>query len=792
MASDKDKEQDRPVHHLKPVSGAGGQVTVYDPHVSVPEDDDSIDLREYWRILVKRKWVVFGLLAIVLTATTMGTLLMVPEYRAEATVQIKPEGGRILAYEDFESSARGAAGNQQFLTTQYEILRSRSLAEAVVRREGLQDHPELTGEIRQRSVMGEMRELAGMLLAAIRPAAGGEHDVSDAAPSDPVRAAAKHLRDRIEVQPVRNSNLVQVSVVGFDREFSSRLANAVVREYIEGTMQRRYDAGSEARKFLQTQLDEMRIALERSDRALADFARDAHVSDLAENMEMARAGLRSLSERLDDVRNELVQLAGWRELVQQGRIDHLDPVANSATIADLQTRLLDASAEYASLSERFLDSYPTVAETLRRIELLRAEIAAEKQKIADGILGRFETLRAQEAALERAIAEREERIMAMNEQGVQYNILRREFETNQELYDGLLQRMKEIGVAAGIQENNISVIDEARTPAAPFKPVLGKNLAIASMLGLMVGIGLALLLEFLDSTIRRTEDVERLVDRPVLGLVPLVRPRERGGSRRKNSKGTDRSLSHYSAEHPQSSVSEAYRSLRTSLMFATPEGMPKVLLVTSASQSEGKSTTAANLATVLAQNGGRVLLIDADLRKPSLHRDFAKPRSPGLTNCIAQANQGRIVDGPAIHESDVDGLWLMLAGHSTPSPAELLSSSRLGKVLADCRQDLRPCRRGCAADPGISGCGDSVADRRRCDSGGGLGPDRKGELPGRDPAVEPGAGAGAGGRTQPSRPRKPRLRVLLVVLLQLRKQPGAAGCSEAGFEQGVLTSAARQ
>ncbi|AHE99981.1 GumC family protein [Thioalkalivibrio paradoxus] len=688
MASDKDKERDRPVHHLKPVSGAGGQMTVYDPHVSVPEDDDSIDLREYWRILVKRKWVVFGLLAIMLTATAMGTLLMVPEYRATATVEIKPEGGRILAYEDFESSARGAAGSQQFLTTQYEILRSRSLAEAVVRREGLQDHPELTGEIRQRSVMGEMRELAGMLLAAIRPAVGGEdaEGVSEAAPADPVRSTAGRLRSRIEVQPVRNSNLVQVSVVSFDREFSSRVANAVVREYIEGTMQRRYDAGSEARKFLQTQLDEMRIALERSDRALADFARDAHVSDLAENMEMARAGLRSLSERLDDVRNELVQLSGWRELVQQGQIDHLDPIANSTTIADLQKRLLDANAEYASLSERFLDSYPTVAETLRRIELLRAEIASEKQKIADGILGRFETLRAQEAALERAIAEREERIMALNEQGVQYNILRREFETNQELYDGLLQRMKEIGVAAGIQENNISMIDEARTPAAPFKPVLAKNLAIASMLGLMVGIGFALLLEFLDNTIRRTEDVERLVDRPVLGLVPLVRPRERSSSRRKKSKGTDRSLSHYSAEHPQSSVSEAYRSLRTSLMFATPEGMPKVLLVTSAAQSEGKSTTAANLATVLAQNGSRVLLIDADLRKPALHRDFGKPRSPGLTNCIAQANQTRIVEGPAIHASDVDGLSLMLAGHSTPSPAELLSSSRLGKVLADCKQ----------------------------------------------------------------------------------------------------------
>jgi polysaccharide biosynthesis transport protein len=685
-------DRDRPGHHLKPVSNSRGQVTLFAPDASPVEDDDSIDLREYWRIIVKRRSLILSVLATVLVATLVATLLMRPEYRASVTLQINPEGARILSYADFEPSTTGGVGSQQFLTTQYGVLASRSLAEAVVRKHGLANHPELTGALRQRSILAELRALAGLFVGAVQ--SSGDSQAGDPVQTDGataeemrVRAATSRFRDRIEVQPERNSQLVQVSFVSFDREFSAQMANAVAREYIESTMQRRYDAGSDAREFLQEQLQEMRIALERSDWELADFARRVRVSDLAANQEMAREGLRSLNDSLETVRKELVQLAGWRELVQQGRLDHLDPVANSATIAELQKRLLDAATEYASLSERFLDDYPTVAETLRRMELLRAEIVAERRRIADGILGRFETLRAQETALERALAQREERIMALNEQAVQYNILRREHETNREMYDGLLQRMKEIGVAAGVQESNIAVIDAAQVPGAAFRPVLTKNLAMASMLGLMFGIGLALLLEFLDRTVRHAEDVERLVDLPVMGLVPLVPAHDQGPEPRK-VRLPERALSHYSARRPDSAVSEAFRSLRTSLMFSTPEGMPRTLLVTSTSQGEGKSTTSTNLATVLAQNGSRILLIDADLRRPSLHRDFGLPRSPGLTNGIAQFEQGTGLDRSSIHSTDVEGLSVMPAGHSTPKPTELLSSSRLARVIAECRENF--------------------------------------------------------------------------------------------------------
>jgi polysaccharide biosynthesis transport protein len=276
----------------------------------------------------------------------------------------------------------------------------------------------------------------------------------------------------------------------------------------------------------------------------------------------------------------------WRS--RGGWSTSIDGTAASALSAwpELEARLQDATLAYQNLSAVHRH-FPAVVEKRAALESLRAEVAAERNRVVSGIAVGSRREPARPGSLEQAIDQREEQLMTLNERSVQYNILRREYETNRELYDALLQRMKEIGVAAGVQKSNISVIDDARVPGAAFRPVLTKNLAIASMLGLMIGVGLALLLEFLDSTIRRTDDLERLVDRPVLGLIPLVRLRDQKGS---GTRGRpDRVLSHYSTTHPKSAVSEAFRSLRTSLMFSTPGGMPKVLLFTSAPRARARA-----------------------------------------------------------------------------------------------------------------------------------------------------------------------------------------------------------
>ena len=682
--SDKPIDEYGTNRHLRPVGPPQAnqqQMAVYDPFQAHAEDDDSIDLREYWRILVKRRWVVVSLLGIVAVATLLSTLLMIPMYQSTATIQITPPNSRILEYADFSSEGSGYLAQQQFYTTQYEILRSRDLAESVVRAEGVEDHPELTGEIRQRSLIGELRALPGAIAAATQPKRSSATAGLDADQlrERAIRNAGGALRGRIGVEPVRNSNLVYIRVQAFDAQFAARMANAVVREYTRSTMQRRFASGTQAREFLEDQLAAMRISLERADQALLDFAQANQVADLEQRMLMATSSLNDLNTRLSTVETELVQLGSFKTMIERGQAADINLINESQQVRDLRQQRAQLATEYSSLSQRFKEDYPTLVELRNQMDTISDQIAEERTLAIRSILSRYNSMLAEAESLRDAIERREGGILALSQQGVQYNILKRDFETNRELYDGLLQRMKEIGVAAGVQENNIAVIDEALPPGAPFKPNLSRNMALALVLGLMAGIGLALVLEFFDSTIHRTEDLEALTGRPVLGLVPMVKARDVRQDN-KDFNLPDRAVGHYSARFPKSAVSEAFRSLRTSLMFSTPEGMPKTILITSPGPGDGKTTCGINLATVMAQNGSRVLLIDADLRKPRLHRDFGKPQSPGLTNRIASA-QAEGNDSASILATDVEGLFVMPSGNQAPNPAELLSSERMSKIV---------------------------------------------------------------------------------------------------------------
>ena len=695
MTEGQDKNSGQRQTHLQPVTPAGQQMTTYDPLLSShsQNSEEVISLHELWLVFLKRKWTVIAIALIFLAGAFLSTSLTVPEYRATAQVQITPQMTRVLAIDDFDFSQRAGRVFDEYRATQLQLLRSSELNQRVVRNASLYEYPEMRGEIRQRSVMGELRTLTRTLRSSVTNAfngsANGMAPAGQTATRDPVPLAANILRSRIEINPIRDTHLVNISVIGFEPRFAAHAANALVAEYVQDGMRRRMDSGSEAREFLANQLSEMRITLERSDQALMDFARQNQIADLSERVATQQRALAQLNGRLSEVQRELVRVNAWQSLIDEGRISSLEPVTNSSAIQSLDGRLLDARTRLRQLQAQFNDTVPEIREARSLIAGLEEEREQRVQRIVDEIEGRRDSLLAEQASLSRAVREQEDALLTLNERSVQYNILRREFETSRQLHDGLLQRMKEIGVASGAQENNISVIELARVPGAPFRPNMQRSLLMGLALGLAAGLGLALMLEFLDRTIRSIEDVERLVDRPVLGMIPMVKLRGRDGLRVKRRpkvvEQPEQSISHYSAIHTSSAVSEAFRSLRTSLSFSTAQGMPRMLMVTSSMVGEGKTTNAINLATVLAQNGSRVLLIDADLRKPRVHREFNRPRSPGLTNRIANF-EARGEENNAICPTHVPGLFIMPAGHTTPNPAELLNSPRLTKVLESCRR----------------------------------------------------------------------------------------------------------
>ncbi len=672
--------------HLKRIDGTSSAMAQYDPYQSTSSElEETIDIMELWRSVLKRKWVVLSILVIFLATAALATWLTIPVYRAMAVVQINHETANILRIEDFEAAPRSWQGVEQFYQTQYEILQGRQLAEDVVERLEIWDHPELSGEIRQRSLMGELRALPRRLKAIFdrsEPVNFNRASLTEEQQRQiAIRRAGAFLRSKISVEPRPASRLVNVYVSSFDPAFAARLANGVIAEYIRSTMQRRYDAGQEAREFLQGQLDDMRIALERADQNLIDFAQENGVADLGDRIDMSNDALRNLNTRLTSAEADLVQIGAFRGMIDQGRGADIRPVVNDEQIRALENQKASLATEYASLSQRFRDDYPAIVELQSRITEIDTQIVERQQDIISDVLAEYQNLEAEITALENAVQEREEAVLALSQQGVQYNILRREFETNRGLYDGMLQRLREIGVASGAQENNIALIDSALRPGRPYLPNTQRNLLMALAIGLAVGVGVALILEFLDTTIRRTDDVEKLVGRPVLGLIPMVKMKEQKQKTGATQKLQDRAVSHYSELHPKSAVSEAFRSLRTSLMFSTPQGMPKTILVTSPGPGDGKTTNTINLATVMAQNGARVLVIDADLRKPRLHRDFGVPHAPGLTNRIA-GSQSAATEQSAIVPTSVENLFIMPSGSQAPNPAEMLSSERMRKIIS--------------------------------------------------------------------------------------------------------------
>jgi capsular exopolysaccharide synthesis family protein len=351
-----------------------------------------------------------------------------------------------------------------------------------------------------------------------------------------------------------------------------------------------------------------------------------------------------------------------------GDIDSLPAVLQDGRITDLRGQLSVLRAEYARLGQTYKAEYPKMEELKLQMDEVRQTMERELNNLVKSLEVNYRELSDREVRLDEAVEMQKRELLELQDRAVQYNILKREWETNRQIFTGLLEQMKELGVATGMDRANAAIIDSALVPGGPSAPNLPRNLAIAAALGLLGGVGLALLLNLLDNSVRDPEEVERLVHLASLGLVPKTDPKTLP------SGAMIELLAQTQREH---GFSEAYRSVRTSLMFATPGGAPKVLMVASAGPGEGKTTSAVNLGIVLAQTGASVLLIDADLRKPRLHRIFNVPRAPGFTEYLVKR------DADAFFATKVDNLTLMVSGTPAPNPAELLSSTATDRLLEE-------------------------------------------------------------------------------------------------------------
>ncbi len=618
-------------------------------------DDDDIDLLAYWHILVKRRRLIASILIAVVAIALLMTLMATPIYRASTVLQIEKQGSQVIQVDGIQPGNDMYGWDPDFLQTQIELIKSRSLSERVANELHL-----------NQTAMDRLSEPGWLdrMLALLQPKsqqttkqAGKLAAKGSRADAEALKGAAWMISAGLSVEPVRNSKLVRINFDSPSPDFSARAANAIADGFIASGLERRFGASSYAKTYLEDQLKLTKARLEESERKLVLFAQQQNLVDTGDKGQtLAVQNLTQLNAALAAAQDQRIRAqARWRQ-ASSGAMP-ADMIGNS-NIRALQQQKGALQAQYQLKLQTFKPDYPEMRQLKGQVDELDRQIAQEIGGVRASVKAEFDAASAQEHLLSGQIAALRTQALDVDGRSIQYNILKREVDTNRQLYDGLLQRYKQVGVAGDVRSNNISIIDRAEVPGGRFKPSLVTNLALGLLLGGMLGVLAAFLLEFLDDTLKTPSDIEQKLRLPVLGVVPKLGPKESVAA---------------AAANPQSSFSESYRSVRTALQFATDHGVPRTLLISSSGPGEGKSTTAQVLAHNLTQLGKRVLLVDADLRNPSLHKSFGIRVEHGLSNLLA----GACTFSDVLQPSGSERLDLILAGPLPPNPAELLSSSKL-------------------------------------------------------------------------------------------------------------------
>ncbi len=607
------------------------------------------EIVRYVLTLVRRnRWVILAILGAALILALIVTMLDTPRYTAATSVQINDQSEEVLGKDlDTQSEVNKASDVERFLNTQIEILRSRALAERVARRLEL---------------VGNQRFYAAMELPA------PDKDKSEAQRRDQVIALLQH---NMQADMPRNTRIVTIDFSSTDPDFSAKIANAFADEFIQSNLQRRFDSSAYARNFIAEQLEEARTRLETSERELNAYARNAGLIRMRDagdksdgdgiSSSVTTSSLMQLNEAANKAKADRIAAEGRWNSEQASPPLASQAVLSNPTVQDLMTRRAELESELKKNRARYLEDHPTVLQGEAELQTINQQLSLVAASVRNSIHAEYVAASSAERRLEAQVDLLRGKTLAEQDRAVRYNTLAREADTNRSLYDGLLQRFRELNAAAGLSASNLSIIDRADTPLRPSSPNLLANLAIAFMLGAGLCGAVVLIRDQLDDSIRIPEDVEDKVHLALLGTIPVV-----GDDTPEEALGD-----------PKSAISEAYGSMRGALLHSTRSGLPKVILVTSAQPTEGKSTSAFAIAAGFARMGRKVLLIDADMRRPSVHARFANDNRRGLSSLL-------VSDDPpasAIMPSGQQDFDLLPSGPIPPSPTELLTAPRMAMLL---------------------------------------------------------------------------------------------------------------
>jgi capsular exopolysaccharide synthesis family protein len=625
----------------------------------------NVSLADYWRILRKRKSVIVVTAVVIFTLVTIYTLHTTPIYEAVGRISIGRPNSEFLLM-------KGEAPVQDddytvSMETQVRILQSDSLALAVIKKLGL--------------------DRSGASSAA-KPGAASAIDSSR---NDNAQTSAliNSFKGGMRIITVPNTRVMEIHYSSPDPKLAATIVNALIDTYIERNIRTKFESTTQAADWLSKQLADLQVKVEVSQEKLVNYQKEKGIIGGDEKTNLITAKLSELNTELSAAEAERIHKQAMYQYASSGNADKMGTDEKATLFNKLREEEISLKNQIAQASVQFGPSYPKLLELKNRLEQAQKDLQAETQKNVVRMQNDYLAALQREKMLRAAFEAQKQEANQLNQSAIEYNLLKRDADANRQLYEGLLQKLKEAGISAGLTSTNVQIVDSARTPTFPSKPNVPLNLELGLLFGIIAGVVLALTNEALDNTIMTPEHVEFYSGLPALGMIPLkstMRVAGANGSSEKNKLLPSRSDAERNPSvelvtyaRPNSELAEAYRALRTSILLGSAAAPPKVILFTSPLPQEGKTTTAVNSAVSLAQQGRNVLLVDADLRRPAVHVAFGlKPRA-GLSDVLAGRNK---LEEALVASPQVPNLTILPAGAVPPHPAELLSSEGMKQLLA--------------------------------------------------------------------------------------------------------------
>lgn len=671
------------------------------------EESREINLWEYWAMMWRRKWTIIAFAVVVFATVTIKTHLATPIYTSMGTLLIEKEAN-ILSFEDIFQIE---TFRDDFYQTQYKLLQSRALANNIIERLKLYENEEFVGKPEERE--------------------------SPIDKFDPAfrKGLTNSFLGRLEVKPVRETRLVEIYFWAYDPKLSADAVNGLFDSFIDMNIEAKYEATEQATEFLKAQIITLRAEIENKEKEIQAYGAEKNIVILSDRETTIIDKLGELNKALTEAQIERVNKEAIYNETRIASPDYIPSTVTNPLIQTLRADYVRLSREYKKKQELYGPDYPEIQRLKAELESAKDSLETETQNLIKGAYSEFQAARKKESALEVVFNDQKQEAVRLNSSSILYNSLKIEIENNKNLLESLLRRQSETGISArlkGLRKSNIKVVDRAEVPLSPSSPKKKRNMILALMVGLMGGLGIAFLLEYLDNSIKTSKDIEKYAKLPSLGVVPAFsmdgHKKGYGYGEKKSSKlkahgkkeadsnkevdsswfiadrkKQDTKSSRLVADgkkkekkqkretielipyfSPKSSFSESYRSIRTALLLSSADKNLKSLVVSSPSPREGKTTTISNLAVTLAQMDKKVLLVDADLRKPKLHRIFNKKNLNGLTNFLT--SDIRIKE--LIKPTEIDNLYLINSGPIPPNPAELLNSDKMSNFIEILKQSF--------------------------------------------------------------------------------------------------------